>query len=276
MVMAVMMLAVPVGVQAAPKATRTYNLSLGVGETESLSDYIKEDSNVTWYNANNGFTKIENTDLIGVKVGTAKIRGTAEKVNYVLNVKVLKDDAFSTAEKDTKIYSPTTNQEIKKTQSKKDNKNVTYTDFRFTVGTKDTFSIAKILEKDYYLYTWVSTVPALATISSGKITTKKEGLVRISGSGTADSAKGNINRFYITIDDNYDAMTISTTKKRIEKWSKYLPEKYTDYVFKNEGKKNVTFNEDGTFVAPGDSGMAVVSAVSKTGGKNYTLFITVI
>ena len=275
----IMLLSTCITVNAAIKTSVTVNLSLGIGEEEDLSKYLTDKSDIVWTNKNAGIAAVKDNKVKGSKEGNAKITASAKTYNYIFNVKVFKNDAFSTSEKDNKIISADTNVELKKTNSKKDNGKLSYKDKALTIGVNEKVDLNGLLNKEYkyFNYSWTTSCDGYVELDKGCIKGKKEGMVRINAKGS-NSEKNTCYRFYVTIDSNYTAKNLSYGKNRNIDFTKELAEKPDKYIYTvvSSGPAKINEKEDYTISTGTSTGATIITAESITGGKNYTLIIKTI
>lgn len=274
-----MVLSACITVNAAIKTSVTVNLSLGIGEEEDLNKYLTDKSNIVWTNKNAGVAIVKDNKVKGSKEGTAEIVASSNTYNYIFNVKVFKNNAFSTAVRDNKIISTDTNIELKKTNSKKDNGNISYKDITFTIGVNEKVDLNGLLNKDckYFNYSWTTSFDGYVELDKGCIKGKKEGMVRINAKGSS-SEKNTCYRFFVTIDSNYTAKNLSYGKNRNVDITKVLAEKPDKYIFTvvSSGPAKINDKEDYKLNTGTSVGTTVITAESITGGKNYTLIVKTI
>ena len=77
---------------AAATKTVSVNLTIGVGETKSLSNYLKEGASVTKWTTNApAVATVSNNSVKGIKEGVAVVKGTGAGTTYLFKVSVLKN-----------------------------------------------------------------------------------------------------------------------------------------------------------------------------------------
>lgn len=270
----VMSLSFGVNIGANDKPTITVNLSLGVGEYEEISSYIMDSTNLFWKYSNPGIVILEGTQLKGVKAGVTTLIGTSDFYDYKINIKVFKNTAYSTTPPPSKIIAKDTKQEISNTLSKK-NVTQSYTDYSITVGLNDRYDISRYLHSNsyYYNYTWTDSIKGVATLKKNCITGLKEGMVRLNAIGNSTN-KGQVIRFFVTVDNNYATKEINVRKNHTLDISNKFPEPISNYVFKTITNGPATLNDNFIISAGSSTGQTILQAHSLTGNKNYTLIIS--
>ena len=251
---------------ASAAASVSVNLTIGVGESKSLDTYLKEGASVSkWINSSSNVVSITKNTVKGLKEGSAVIKGTGNGVNYVFNVKVLKNFTG---------YQDLENKTNKNTTKNSRGETVTHKERYITMGVKDTVSIANMLDENvkYFNCNWFYSDKGIITFKGGKITAQKKGIVHVRGTNGKT-----IYDFFITVADNQVAKNITVRKETLTNLGKYLGDTVGNYVFKATSVKGASVSvKDDQYIASGASnGTSILTAESTTGGTSYTFIVTI-
>lgn len=249
----------------AASTTVSVNLTIGVGETKSLDNYLKEgDSVKKWTNSATGVVSVSGSTLKGLKAGTAVIKGSGSGVVYVFKVNVLKNF--------------TGYQDLENTSTKKEKnsrgESVTHKDRYITMGVKDSVSITNLLEnnKRYSNFNWYYSDKGIINFKAGKITALKKGIVHLRA-----VEKTTVYDFYITVADKYVAKNITVRKDTLTNLGNYLGDSVGNYVFNVKGITGSSVSvKDNQYIASGSSkGTSILTAENTANGTSYTFIVTI-
>ena len=244
------------------------NLTVGVGETKSLDNYLKAaGGSVSWSNSAPNIVKINGNKVIGVKSGSAVISGSSNGVSYEFRVKVLKNfSGYQDISTSTGVINDGKNSR---------GETITHHERYFSMGVKDTIPVKNMIEngKKYYNYIWIFSDKGIASLKSGKITALKTGIVHVTATD-----KTVVYDFYVTVTDNCVAKEIKVKRNSLTNLANYLGDDAENYVFSVEGLKDASIGiRDNKYIEAGaNKGVSLLKAESTTGGVNYTFVVTII
>lgn len=252
--------------EASDTASVTVSITVGVGETKSLDDYMKEGAAVDkWTNSATAVVRVSGTKITGLKEGKAVIKGKSNGVSYEFNIKVLKN--FTGYQN---LENKTNKNEMKNSRGE----TIKRYERNISMGVKDSISVTNLLEskKKYSNYSWSFSDKGIISFKNGKITALKNGMTKI----TASDMK-NIYVFYITVSDKWVAKNIRVSKETLTNLGNIVGDDYKNYVYKATSMTGSAVSvKDNTYIASAKTtGTSIVTAESTTGGTNYTLIVTI-
>lgn len=249
----------------AASATVSVNLTIGVGETKSLDNYLKDGAAVSkWTNNAASVAKVTGNSVKGIKEGTAVIKGTGSGVTYVFKVKVLKN------------FTGYQDLENKIPGQEKNSRGQVVNRYKRTIvmGVKDSVNVTNLLatDKKYYNYNWVYSDKGIINFKGGKITAQKSGIVCLKA-----IEKTNIYEFYITVADKHVAKNISVRKNTLTNLGNYIGDA-SNYVFDVQAGTNAAVTiKDNQYIASGDAkGTSILTCENTAGGTSYTFIVNII
>ena len=249
-------------------ANVSMNITVGVGETKSLDNYLKSGGGaVSWSNSAPGTVKVNGTSVTGVKAGSAVVSGSANGVSYEFKIKVLKN--FSGYQDISTATGVVNNGKNSRGET------INHYERYLMMGVKDTIPLTNMLDssKKYYNYRWIFSDKNIASIKQGKITGLKTGIVHITA-----TEHTNIYDFYVTVTDNCVAKEIKVKRNSLTNLANYLGDDTANYVFSVEGLRDAAIGiRDNKYIEAGESkGISLLKAESTTGGTNFTFVVTII
>lgn len=247
-------------------------ISIGQGESKDLSTYMKSDTgDVKWINSNSSVVSVSGKTVKGIKVGSAILKGTSPKGNYQFTVKVLNDYSTPTTVSSTKV----TTDVVKNSKGE----TINYKDYYLNMGVNDTLDISKFVNANlnYYNYSWSVSNEDCLEFKKGKITSKAEGLIKVSASSRTDKDKNTIYRFYVSIDSNTLAKNIIVGKETLTPLATYLGDNVSNYVYtvKSVNGSAVAIENNEYLKSTKSIGTCIVTAENMNGGNNYSFIVRI-
>lgn len=257
----------------AADTTIRVNLTIGVGETKSLSNYMKSTAKVSSWSNNNPKVVVTTKDGIkGLSAGNAVVSGTSGGYTYEFNVRVLKNFTGY------KNISNSTQSNQKKNSR---GETITYHERYISMGTKDSISLTNLLgnDKSYYNYKWVFSDKNIIEFKGGRVKALKSGIVHLTAVSNTSSEKNHIYDFYITVSEGCVAKNISVRKETLTNLGNYLGDDVNNFVFGvvSINGSSVSIKDNQYISAPNTTnGVSILTAESTNGGVNYTYIVKII
>lgn len=249
-------------------------VNVAKGETKDISAYLKSGTGtISWTNSKPAVATVKDKTIRGISVGTTLLKGTSSIATYQITVKVLND--YSAPETVSTISTSTNTGEVKNSKGEV----ISYNDRYITMGVNDTIDISSFLNYNlsYDSYSWGITNEKCLSFKKGKITSKAEGIVKISARPRSSQESNTIYRFFITIDSNALAKNITVGKERLTPLVNFISGDPANYVYNvvSVGNGYISIKDDKYIESSSSTGSCILTAESTTGGNNYCFIVKV-